>query len=57
MISHADALEELMAARFGIAVAGTHGKSATTALVAYLLWRKWPGSDAGGGRRIDRLRR
>lgn len=33
----ADAVGELMASRQGVAVAGTHGKSTTTALVAWLL--------------------
>jgi UDP-N-acetylmuramate--alanine ligase len=36
-ISHAVALGALMATRRGIAVAGTHGKSTTTALVAHVL--------------------
>jgi UDP-N-acetylmuramate--alanine ligase len=35
--SHAQALGALMAAKRGIAVAGTHGKSTTTALVAHVL--------------------
>ncbi|MFN8637767.1 MAG: UDP-N-acetylmuramate--L-alanine ligase [Chloroflexota bacterium] len=37
ILSHAQALGALMATRDGIAVAGTHGKSTTTALVAHLL--------------------
>ena len=37
IISHAQALGGLMATRDGIAIAGTHGKSTTTALVAHLL--------------------
>jgi UDP-N-acetylmuramate--alanine ligase len=35
--SHAQALGALMAAKRGIAVAGTHGKSTTTALIAHVL--------------------
>ena len=35
--SHAQALGALMAAKRGVAVAGTHGKSTTTALVAHVL--------------------
>jgi UDP-N-acetylmuramate--alanine ligase len=37
ILSHAQALGGLMATRNGIGVAGTHGKSTTTALVAHLL--------------------
>ena len=37
IVSHAQALGGLMATRDGIAIAGTHGKSTTTALVAHLL--------------------
>jgi UDP-N-acetylmuramate--alanine ligase len=37
IISHAQALGGLMATRDGIAIAGTHGKSTTTALIAHLL--------------------
>lgn len=37
ILTHAEALGALMAARDGIAIAGTHGKSTTTALVAHLL--------------------
>ena len=37
ILSHAQALGGLMATRDGIGVAGTHGKSSTTALVAHLL--------------------
>ncbi|MBI4492629.1 MAG: UDP-N-acetylmuramate--L-alanine ligase [Chloroflexi bacterium] len=39
VIKHAQALGELMRGRYGIAVAGTHGKSTTTALAAFLLDR------------------
>jgi UDP-N-acetylmuramate--alanine ligase len=37
VVSHAEALGALMATRRGIAVAGTHGKSSTTALIAHVL--------------------
>lgn len=37
VLSHAQALGALMAARRGVGVAGTHGKSTTTALIAYIL--------------------
>lgn len=37
IIRYADLLGRLMAARKGVAVAGTHGKSTTTALLAYIL--------------------
>ncbi|MCC6174644.1 MAG: UDP-N-acetylmuramate--L-alanine ligase [Chloroflexi bacterium] len=37
LLTHAEALGSLMAARRGMAVAGTHGKSTTTALIAHLL--------------------
>jgi len=37
VLSHAQALGALMAARRGLGVAGTHGKSTTTALIAYIL--------------------
>ncbi|CAN5455245.1 UDP-N-acetylmuramate--L-alanine ligase [soil metagenome] len=36
-IKYADLLGEIMAERFGVAVAGTHGKSTTTAMIAYAL--------------------
>ena len=37
VITHAQALGALMAARRGVAVAGTHGKSTTAALIAHVL--------------------
>ncbi len=37
VLSHAQALGALMAQRDGVGVAGTHGKSTTTALVAHIL--------------------
>jgi UDP-N-acetylmuramate--alanine ligase len=36
-IKYADLLGQVMAERFGIAVAGTHGKSTTTAMISYAL--------------------
>jgi UDP-N-acetylmuramate--alanine ligase len=54
ILSHAQALGALMATRDGIAVAGTHGKSTTTALVAHML--AVAGRDptlAGGAHAID----
>ncbi|MBC8106955.1 MAG: hypothetical protein H7Z14_10225 [Anaerolineae bacterium] len=36
-IKYAELLGEIMAERFGVAVAGTHGKSTTTAMIAYAL--------------------
>src|SRR3954449_7666464 len=36
-IKYAELLGEVMAERFGIAIAGTHGKSTTTAMIAYAL--------------------
>jgi UDP-N-acetylmuramate--alanine ligase len=36
-IKYAELLGQVMAERFGIAVAGTHGKSTTTAMIAYAL--------------------
>ncbi len=38
-MKYAELLGQVMAERFGIAVAGTHGKSTTTAMVAYALLR------------------
>ena len=38
-MKYAELLGEVMAERFGIAVAGTHGKSTTTAMIAYALLR------------------
>ena len=37
VLNHAQALGGLMAARRGLGVAGSHGKSTTTALIAYIL--------------------
>lgn len=36
-IKYAELLGEVMSERFGVAVAGTHGKSTTTAMIAYAL--------------------
>jgi UDP-N-acetylmuramate--alanine ligase len=38
-IKYADLLGQVMAERYGIAVAGTHGKSTTTAMIAYTMLR------------------
>lgn len=38
-IKYAEMLGQLMAERFGIAVAGTHGKSTTTAMIAWALFK------------------
>jgi UDP-N-acetylmuramate--alanine ligase len=54
VLTHAQALGGLMATRDGIGVAGTHGKSTTTALLAHLL--AVAGRDptlAGGAHAID----
>lgn len=37
IIKYAELLGEVMGERFGVAVAGTHGKSTTTAMIAYAL--------------------
>ena len=37
VLTHAQALGDLMQARSGVAVAGTHGKTTTTAMLGYLL--------------------
>lgn len=37
ILTHAEALGELMRGRVGVAVAGTHGKSTTTAMIGFLL--------------------
>jgi UDP-N-acetylmuramate--alanine ligase len=39
VIKYAEMLGRLMAEGVGVAVAGTHGKSTTAAMVAYALWR------------------
>jgi len=39
IVTYADLLGQLMAQNTGIAIAGTHGKSTTTALLAYILTR------------------
>jgi len=39
VLKRADFLGQLMTGRIGIAVAGTHGKTTTTALISYLLMR------------------
>lgn len=54
VLNRADFLNQLMAGRIGIAVAGTHGKTTTTGLIAFLLDRA--GLDPTfivGGRLID----
>jgi len=37
VVKRADILGEVMAGRYGIAVAGTHGKTTTTAMIAHIL--------------------
>jgi UDP-N-acetylmuramate--alanine ligase len=63
VFTHAQALGALMAERTGVAVAGTHGKTTTTALVGYLLARAGldptvlvgaAAADFGGGARLGR---
>jgi UDP-N-acetylmuramate--alanine ligase len=39
ILTHAEALGDLMTGRVGVAIAGTHGKTTTTALVGHLLER------------------
>ncbi|MBC7261717.1 MAG: UDP-N-acetylmuramate--L-alanine ligase, partial [Chloroflexi bacterium] len=39
VVKRAELLGEMMAGRFGIAVAGTHGKTTTTAFISFLLTR------------------
>jgi len=54
VLKYAEALGRLMASRRGVAVAGTHGKTTTTALVAHLL--RGAGRDPGwlvGGRPLS----
>ena len=48
-IKYADLLGQVMAERFGVAVAGTHGKSTTTALIGHII------RSAGKGAEVDRL--
>ena len=63
VLTHAEALGELMAVRTGVAVAGTHGKSTTTALLGWMLARAGLDPtilvgahvpDFGGGARLGR---
>ncbi len=50
VLKYSEALGRLMASRTGVAIAGTHGKTTTTALVAHLLERSGscPGWIVGG---------
>ena len=45
VVPRAEMLAELMRYRHGIAVAGTHGKTTTTSLIASGVRRRWPGPD------------
>jgi len=49
IVTHAQALGALMASKHGVAVAGTHGKSTTTALIAHILSAAGRDPTLGGG--------
>ena len=56
VIPRAEMLAELMRLRFGIAIAGAHGKTTTTSMVALMLERGGPRSDGGHRRPAERVR-
>ena len=56
VIPRAEMLAELMRLRYGIAIAGAHGKTTTTSMVALVLERAGHGSDRGDRRPAERLR-
>ena len=55
VIARAEMLAELMRLRFGIAIAGAHGKTTTTSMVALMLERAGPRSDGGDRRPAERV--
>ena len=56
VIPRAEMLAELMRMRFSIAVAGAHGKTTTTSMIAFVLERSGLDPDAVIGGRFARLR-
>ncbi len=56
VIPRAEMLAELMRVKYGIAIAGSHGKTTTTSLVATILQRGRLRSDRGGRRTHGRAR-
>ena len=50
VIQRAEMLAELMRLKYGIAVAGMHGKTTTTSMIAAVLARRRARSYGGGGR-------
>ena len=50
VIPRGELLAELMRLKYGIAVAGSHGKTTTTSMVATILSHAGHGSHGGGGR-------
>ena len=56
VIPRAEMLAELMRLRFSIAVAGSHGKTTTTSMIALMLERAGSRSDGGDRRAAERVR-
>ena len=56
VIPRAEMLAELMRLRFSIAVAGSHGKTTTTSMIALVLERAGTRSDGGDRRPVERVR-
>ena len=56
VIPRAEMLAELMRLRFSIAVAGAHGKTTTTSMIAFVLERSGLDPDAVIGGRLQRVR-